>query len=149
MNLAGVDSDLTTVLLERILSIVQSTEAISVAIVRKLCMHVSQVQSEYSQNVAYRGHPKSESRDSSWTEAAGRGRNGTEERQNHWAGYLVLISYQTMPSAVILKTKDFTSRLGGTLASLSIFVNVITKVDHVVVLVFSGSIAVRVKVTVG
>lgn len=60
-----------------------------------------------------------------------------------------LISYQTVPSAVILETKDFTSGLGGTLATLSIFVHIVTKVDHVVVLVLSSSIAVSIEVTVG
>lgn len=36
MDLAGVDSDLAAVLLERILSVVQTTETVSVAIVCKL-----------------------------------------------------------------------------------------------------------------
>lgn len=54
-----------------------------------------------------------------------------------------------MASTVILEAEDSASGLGGTLALLSSLIQVVTKVDDVVMLVLSGSIAVRVEVAIG
>lgn len=48
-----------------------------------------------------------------------------------------------------MKSEDGTVRHGGTLALLACFVDVVTEVDDIVVLVLSGSIAVSVEIAVG
>lgn len=55
----------------------------------------------------------------------------------------------SVASTVVAQSEDLLGWLGGSLAALVVFVEVVAEMDDVVVLVFSGSIAVCVEVAVG
>lgn len=55
----------------------------------------------------------------------------------------------SVTSAVVSQSEDLGGWLGSSLAALGVFVEVVAEVDDIVVLVFSGSIAVCVEVAVG
>lgn len=115
MNLAGVNADLVANVQERVLSVVEATETISVAVVGELmivpCRDPSKV---------------------------------LGQKLQIGVGAVLAVT-----SAVVAQSEDLLGWLGGSLAALGVFVEVVAEVDDVVMLVFSGSIAVCVEVAVG
>lgn len=54
-----------------------------------------------------------------------------------------------MASSVVMERKDLITRLTGAFTVCSILVDVVSKMDNVVMLILSGSVAVCVEVTIG